>query len=82
MKSPEQVLEKIIAAAVGRLRALAGSRAFNIRFTPIYRERKTKLGLMYDFNIVMEFEGPVEPGWRHLKDYAEMKKVLAKGGKN
>lgn len=82
-RTPEQALAKTIEAACEHLVALVpGSRAR--QFSPIYEERKTRMGMMWDVLVVFRFEldGPLPPIVQAKKQHAEINQQLRRGRGN
>ncbi len=61
-RTPKQAMEKVISGAVRHLNSLVPA-ATNRSFHPVYEERTTKLGTVWDLLVVMKFDykGPL-PG--------------------
>jgi hypothetical protein len=82
-RTPQVALEKTINAAVEHLNSLVPG-ATNRSFHPVYEERKTKLGTVWDLLVVMKFDfkGPLPPGIAALKTHAELMQQLRRNKGN
>ncbi len=82
-RTPQQVLEKTIKGAAEHLQSLV-PKARNKRFIPQYEERKTKLGVVWDLLVVMEFEhaGPLPSYVSMLKQHHDITLQLRRGRGN
>lgn len=82
-RKPEDVLKKTIAGACEHLASMV-PHARNKDFSPIYEERKTKLGVVWDLLVVMSFEyqGPLPPHVLLLKNHHDITLQLRRGRGN
>ncbi len=61
-RTPRQAMEKVITGAVKHLNSMV-PQAYDREFKPMYVDRKTKLGVVWDLLVVMKFRhrGPLPP---------------------
>lgn len=75
-RTPMMALERISTSAAETLKRMVPY-AYDVEFKRIYHERRTrKLGLVWDFLMVMQFNhrGPLPPNVLQLKLYYDIKR--------
>lgn len=82
-RTPQQALEKVTRGAAEHLMSLVPL-AFNKKVDRTYEERKTKLGLVWDVLVVLQFDHkhPLPSHVENLKQYAAINKQLRQGKGN
>lgn len=82
-RSPQQALAKVIDGACRHLYSLV-PKAYDRSFSPVYEQRKTKLGLVTDLLVVFKFRhrGPLPPDVAKLKLHHEIVTQLRKNKGN
>ncbi len=82
-RTPQQAMNKVIDGAVKHLNSLV-PRATNKSFSPIYEERKTPLGIVWDLLVVFRFDltGPLPPDVAKLKQHHDITMQLRRNQGN
>ncbi len=72
-RTPKQAMDKVINGAVAHLNSLVPG-ATNKSFHPLYEERKTKLGTVWDLLVVFKFDyaQALPPDVARLKQHADI----------
>ncbi len=82
-RTPQQAMNKVINGAVQHLSSLVPG-ATNKDFRPVYEERITKLGTVWDLLVVMRFDyaGPLPPEVSKLKLHHDISMQLRRNQGN
>ncbi len=72
-RSPQKALARVIEGAVEHLNSLA-PRATRKSFTPMYEERVTPIGTVWDLLVIFSFDypGPLPPDVSRLKQHHDI----------
>ena len=72
-RTPQKAMDKVINGAVQHLSSLVPG-ATHKNFAPIYEERVTKMGTVWDLLVVFTFDyaGALPPEVARLKQYADI----------